>query len=103
MFKTITTDNGTEFLNSDELERSCLSRRKQRTSVYYAHPYSAYERGSNENMNRMIRRFIPKGTDISKYTKQEIKRIEQWLNTYPRKILDYKTPLDVYEEYERSA
>jgi len=97
MFKTITTDNGTEFLNSDEMERSCLSRQKQRTYVFYAHPYSAYERGSNENMNRMIRRFIPKGADIGKYTKQEIKRIEQWLNTYPRKILDYRTPLEVYE------
>lgn len=97
MFKTITSDNGSEFLNSDEMERSCLSRSKQRTQVFYAHPYSAYERGSNENLNRMIRRFIPKGADIGKYTKQEIKRIEQWLNTYPRKILDYRTPQEVYE------
>ena len=96
MFKTITTDNGSEFLNSAEMERSCLNRQKQRTQVFYAHPYSAYERGSNENMNRMIRRFIPKGADISKYTKQAIKRIEQWLNTYPRKILDYMTPLEAY-------
>ncbi len=97
MFKTITSDNGPEFLNSAEMERSCLSRRKRRTQVFYAHPYSAYERGSNENMNRMIRRFIPKGANISKYTKQEIKRIEQWLNTYPRKILDYRTPHEAYE------
>lgn len=97
MFKTITSDNGSEFLNSDAMERSCLSRRKQRTQVFYAHPYSAYERGSNENLNRMIRRFIPKGADIGKYTKQEIKRIEQWLNTYPRKILDYRTPQEVFE------
>ncbi|MGI6333048.1 MAG: IS30 family transposase [Saccharofermentanales bacterium] len=95
-FRTITVDNGVEFLNSSELERSCLSRRKQRTQVFYAHPYSAYERGSNENLNRMIRRFIPKGADIGKYTKREIKRIEMWLNTYPRKILDYRTPLEVY-------
>ena len=64
--------------------------------VYYAHPYSAYERGTNENMNRMIRRFIPKGTDIASYTKKEIQRIENWLNNYPRKILDYQTPLTVY-------
>lgn len=95
-FKTITVDNGAEFLNSDEMERSCLRRKKQRTQVFYAHPYSAFERGSNENLNRMIRRFIPKGADICKYTKQEIKRIEQWLNTYPRKILDYRTPQEVY-------
>lgn len=97
MFKTITVDNGAEFLNSNLLERSCLNRKKQRTQVFYAHPYSAFERGSNENLNRMIRRFIPKGSSISKYTKREIKRIEQWLNTYPRKILDYRTPKEVYE------
>ncbi|NLA64272.1 MAG: IS30 family transposase [Bacteroidales bacterium] len=98
MFKTITVDNGTEFLNSIEMERSCVSKGKQRTQVFYAHPYSAFERGSNENLNRMIRRFIPKGTDISTYTKQEIKKIEQWLNTYPRKILDYRTPQEVFNQ-----
>ena len=96
-FKTITVDNGSEFLNSSEMERSCLSRKKARTMVYYAHPYSAYERGTNENLNRMIRRFIPKGSDIGKYTKKEIKRIENWLNNYPRKILDYHTPKEIYQ------
>lgn len=97
-FSSITVDNGSEFLNSSEMERSCISRRKARTIVYYAHPYSAYERGSNENMNRMIRRFIPKGTDIGQFTKKEIQRIENWLNNYPRKLLDYLTPLEVYEQ-----
>lgn len=97
-FKTITVDNGSEFLNSSEIERSYLSKKRMRTIVYYAHPYSAYERGTNENMNRMIRRFIPKGADISKYTKREIKRIENWLNNYPRKILGYRTPSEIYEE-----
>lgn len=96
MFRTITVANGSEFLGSSEMERSCLSPKKARTMVYYAHPYSAYERGTNENMNRMIRRFIPKGTDIDSYTKKEIQRIENWLNNYPRKILDYQTPLTVY-------
>ena len=95
-FKTITVDNGSEFLNSGLIERSCLSKSKQRTTVYYAHPFSAYERGTNENMNRMIRRFIPKGADISQYSKKEIKRIENWLNNYPRKILEYRTPDEVY-------
>lgn len=95
-FKTITVDNGSEFLGSSEMERSCLSQKKGRTMVYYAHPYSAYERGTNENMNRMIRRFIPKGTDIGTYTKKEIQRIENWLNNYPRKILGYQTPSAVY-------
>lgn len=97
-FRTITVDNGSEFLNSSEMERSCLSHKKARTMVYYAHPYSAYERGTNENMNRMIRRFIPKGTDLSQYTKKEIKRIENWLNNYPRKILGYLTPLEFYQK-----
>jgi IS30 family transposase len=97
IFRTITVDNGPEFLNSSEMERSCLSPKKARTLVYYAHPYSAFERGTNENMNRMIRRFIPKGTDLSQYTKKEIQRIENWLNNYPRKILGYQTPQEVYQ------
>ena len=97
-FKTITIDNGSEFLNSSGMERSCLSKKKARTMVFYAYPYSAYERGSNENMNRMIRRFIPKGADIGKYSKKEIKRIENWLNNYPGKILDYYTPREIYNQ-----
>ena len=97
VFKSITVDNGTEFLNSSEMERSCLSIKKARTIVYYAHPYSAYERGSNENLNRMIRRFIPKGSDIAAYSKKEIQRIENWLNNYPRKILNYYSPIEIYK------
>lgn len=90
-FKTITVDNGPEFLNSSELEGSIIKQGEIRVKVYYAHPYSSGERGSNENGNRLIRRFIPKGTDISNYTAQEIKRIEHWMNNYPRKIHGYKT------------
>ena len=59
----------------------------KRTKVYYAHPYSAWERGSNENANKLIRRFVPKGTDIGRLTHKEIKRIERWMNDYPRAIL----------------
>ena len=73
------------------LFRSGLNSEK-RTLVYFAHPYSSWERGTNENQNRMIRRFIPKGTDISKLSGKDIKRIEEWMNNYPRKILGYKTP-----------
>ncbi len=97
-FKTITADNGAEFLNSSEMERSCPAKSKSRTMVFFAHPYSSYERGSNENLNRMIRRFIPKGVNIGDYTKKAIRRIEKWLNTYPRKILDYRTPHEAYEQ-----
>jgi len=90
-FKSITLDNGREFLDWESIERSGLSGGR-RTLVYFAHPYSSWERGTNENQNRMIRRFIPKGTDISKLSDKDIKRIEEWMNNYPRKILGYKTP-----------
>lgn len=86
-FKTITMDNGSEFLDFERIERSLFSKTKPRIKVYYAHPYSAWERGSNENLNKMIRRFIPKGADISKYSKEDIARIKHWINNYPRKIL----------------
>lgn len=90
-FKSITLDNGREFLDWESIERSGLSGKK-RTLVYFAHPYSSWERGTNENQNRMIRRFIPKGTDISKLSDKDVERIEKWMNNYPRRILGYKTP-----------
>ena len=89
-FKSITFDNGGEFLDWEGIERSRF-RDEKRTLVYFAHPYSSWERGTNENQNRMIRRFIPKGTDISKISNKEIKEIENWMNNYPRKILGYRT------------
>lgn len=95
VFKTITIDNGSEFLNSKELESSVRKQGLQRVKVYYAHPYSAWERGSNENANKMIRRFIPKGADIGKLKKSDIQRIENWMNNYPRKIHGYKSANDV--------
>lgn len=90
-FKSVTLDNGREFLDWESIERSGLGAKK-RTLVYFAHPYSSWERGTNENQNRMIRRFIPKGTDISKLSDKDIKTIQEWMNNYPRKILGYKTP-----------
>ena len=90
-FKTITFDNGSEFLDWPSIERSSLDITEKRTQVYFAHPYSSWERGSNENQNRMIRRFIPKGTNIAKIQNFEIRKIQRWMNNYPRKILGYKT------------
>ena len=89
VFKSITADNGSEFLDHEALERSVFS--GTRTHIYYAHPYSSWERGSNENANRIIRRFIPKGSDISTFTRKQIQAVEDWINNYPRKILDFET------------
>ncbi len=89
-FKTITFDNGTEFMDYEGMEKSCL-RKEKRTKIYYAHPYCSGERGSNENNNRMIRRWIPKGTKIDDISNKFIKEIESWLNDYPRAMFDYKS------------
>lgn len=89
-FKTITFDNGSEFNDYKGIEKSCL-RKGLRTTIYYAHPYCSGERGSNENGNRLIRRWIPKGTDIGPISEKVIKEIEDWINNYPRGIFGYKS------------
>ena len=94
IFKTITCDNGCENLDWRGMERSVLTKGK-RTKVYYAHPYSSYERGSNECANKLIRRFIPKGSDISKFTKKQIKYIENWINNYPRRMFGGLSSVDL--------
>lgn len=73
-FKTITTDNGVEFLNAEKIETSIDG--GKRTISYYCHPYSSWERGTNENINKMIRRWIPKGADITLYTDQRKRLID---------------------------
>lgn len=97
LFRTITVDNGGEFADVERLERSTLTKGK-RTKVYYCHPYSSYERGSNENENKMIRRHFPKGTDFGKVTAAEVKRAERWIANYPRKILGWKTSEMIFRE-----
>jgi len=89
-FKTITFDNGIEFQNYNLIEKSCL-RKQKRFEMYYAHPYCSGERGSNENNNRMIRRWIPKGTSIEEISEEFIKYVEDWLNNYLRPMFDYKS------------
>lgn len=98
LFKTIAVDNGVEFSDCEGMERSI--RKGKRTKVYYCHPYSSWERGSNENNNRLIRRHIPKGTDIDRYTDVEIGKIECWVNGYPRGIFGYRTSA---QEFEREV
>lgn len=90
-FKSITFDNGVEFLGWRSLEVSLLKPADPRTTIYFAHSYSSWERGTNENQNRMIRRFIPKGTNIANIGDKEVQWIQDWMNNYPRKILGYKT------------
>lgn len=98
-FKTITFDNGGEFRNWKILEKSYDKRKtRARTQVYYAHPYCSGERGSNENANRLIRRFIPKGRDITPISEEFIQYIEDWINNYPRAMFNYKSTNKVLEE-----
>ena len=95
IFKSFTCDNGTEFSNTNGMEFSPSG--KQRTNVYYCHPYCSSERGSNENQNGFIRRFIPKGTAISRYTPGQIKDIQDFINHYPRGIFNYKSSAALFE------
>lgn len=98
IFKSITFDNGTEFAAAEELERSCVNKRLPRTKVYFCHPYSSWERGTNENTNGMIRRRFPKGTNFAAVTNAQIAQAENWINNYPRKILGYKSSEIVFRE-----
>ena len=92
IFKSITTDNGTEF--SDFLNII----KDTKTKIYFCHPYCSGEKGTNERHNGIIRYFIPKGTLIENYSYKDINKIAEWMNNYPRKILNYKTPLEALQE-----
>lgn len=92
-FQSITTDNGPEFLEYEKLRQSIHG--GKRFDVWYCHSYAAWEKGSNENHNRMIRRFFPKGTDFGKVTQKQIAALQDWMNGYPRKILGWMTPGDI--------
>lgn len=97
LFKTITVDNGSEFSDCEGIERS-VRRKGQRTKLYYCHPYTSCERGSNENLNKMIRRFIPKGVNIGGLSSKYIRSIEDWMNNYPRRILQYRSAGEIFAE-----
>ena len=94
LFKSITVDNGVEFSDFEKLEKSIYG--GKRTNVYYCHPYTSCERGSNERLNREIRRLIPKGTDLSIYSDKQIKAVETWVNAYPREIFGYATSAELF-------
>ena len=90
--KSITTDNGSEFSGFLEIIKITNSK------LYFCHPYASFEKGTNEKHNGMIRYFIPKGNLMEDYSNNDINNICFWMNNYPRKILDYKTPLEVLKE-----
>ena len=92
IFKSITTDNGSEFSHFLEIIKDT------KTQIYFCHPYCSGEKGTNEKSNSMIRYFIPKGSLIENYSYEDINNIADWMNNYPRKILDYKTPLEALLE-----
>ncbi len=87
--KTITSDNGLEFSSIIDLESDTLQ-------IFFAHSYAAWERGSNERHNGLLRRFIPKGTPIHTISETTLKRATNWCNTLPRKILGYRTPQEAF-------
>lgn len=94
LFKSITTDNGSEFSKFLEIIKD------SKTQIYFCHPYCSGEKGTNERHNGIIRYFIPKGDLIENYSTKQINDIANWMNNYPRKILDYKTPLEaILEEF----
>lgn len=96
VFKSITMDNGSEFSNVDGIEKSIY--RGKRTITFYCHPYTSCERGTNERLNREIRRLVPKGSDLSRFSPEDVKAIENWVNNYPRQVLGFATSGELYAE-----
>lgn len=97
IFKTITVDNGSEFADWQGMERSKRNK-KNRTKVYYCHPYSSWERGSNENQNKLVRRHIPKGVNFDDKTQGDIDNIAEWINNYPRRLFEYQSAEKLYND-----
>ena len=90
--KTLTYDRGKEMAEHERLAARLAIR------VFFADPYSPWQRGTNENTNGLLRQYLPKGTDLSGYTQRELNALAHRLNTRPRKCLDFATPLEVYAQ-----
>ena len=95
IFKTITMDNGREFSYTEQIQTSIKG--GVRTRLYYCHPYSSWERGSNENQNILIRRHIPKGQDFDRVDESVFKKIQDWINNYPRKLFNWNCSLNLFD------
>jgi transposase, IS30 family len=93
---SMTYDNGFEMANHKWLTQ------QTETTIFFAHPYSSWERGTNENTNGLIRRYFPKGTDFNKVTYQQLREVQDKLNNRPRKVLGYRTPLEILKKSFKS-
>jgi len=91
---TITTDNGLEFAQHKKVSKAL------KCDFYFCDPYSSWQRGLNENINGLIRQYIPKGSSFENIGKKQIKHIEEKLNHRPRKSLGWRTPYEVFHEKE---
>jgi IS30 family transposase len=92
MKKTMTYDNGKEMTQHKQFTENT------QIKVYFAHPYSPWERPTNENSNMLIRDYFPKGTDFNAISAERLKEVQDQLNTRPRKTLGWKTPKDVFDD-----
>ncbi|KDA47096.1 Mobile element protein [Leuconostoc pseudomesenteroides 1159] len=91
--KSITVDRGREFAKYNEIEQ------KPGIPVYFAHPYLPEERGSNEILNRYVRRFIPKERKIETVSAKELDQINHWINARPMKTLNWQSPRKVFQQF----
>ncbi|QRM89333.1 IS30 family transposase [Lacinutrix sp. WUR7] len=89
--KTMTYDNGIEMAKHEKITQNTGMK------IYFAHPYSSWERGTNENTNGLIRRYLPKGTDFNQIDEKSLMSIQEKLNNRPRKIIGYKTPQEIMD------
>lgn len=89
VFRSVTCDNGSEFAS--------LPQQLPDIPVYYAHPYSAYERGTNEKQNSLVRRFFPKGKSFDGVSEEAIQRVEEWINHLPRKLFHYASSEQLFQ------
>jgi len=98
IIKTITSDNGKEFAYHKQVSQVLD------TNFYFAHPYHSWERGLNEHTNGLIRQYLPKKTDFTQISKEDVIIIQERLNHRPRKVLNYKTPYEVFfEEFAKEV
>ena len=91
IFKSITADDGSEF--------ATLSEAVPFADIYFTHPYSTFERGTNEKQNSLIRCFFPKGKSLENISDQAVLDVQNWINKSPRKIFDYSCSDDLFQRF----